>query len=331
MVMRKQPQCGPFQGLLVLYSSRSDIKPGISASANSDFLAAPVGQGNIFYFKRYVSHGFRRHISIFERYLFWRFFRGQNYGISFTLYASLQTITVNPATKVLIWRLKNPLKSFLKASNLQGIVGIAWTGWKAICTDRDLWVRHLLAEMGYDDFDLLWWKGKPHLKDGKRFHYPFLYFFGHHHKRCGGGDWYRNAAQQNPKIAHKFTPLRNTRTPANEDALIRKLTMVWGAKESLYKKFCRAWGEFPGHIYVEDFDMDVMATTASVSFQGRLEAFAIWFHEFEGYLCLCPNFLILMFSKPVLHSFTDALLKNQRLLAVLIDPKSLISQEPHHF
>lgn len=28
-----------------------------------------------------------------------------------------------------------------------------------------------------------------------------------------------------------------------------------------------------------------------------------------------------MFSKPVLHSFTDALLKNQRLLAVLIDPE----------
>ena len=87
------------------------------------------------------------------------------------------------------------------------------------------------------------------------------------------------------KIARKFTPIEEYRTLANEDALIRKLTMVWGAKESLYKSFAEAGVSFLKNIYVEDFDMEELETSAQVSFNGKSEHYNVWFQEFEGFTC----------------------------------------------
>ena len=87
------------------------------------------------------------------------------------------------------------------------------------------------------------------------------------------------------KIAHKFTPIEEYRTLANEEALIRKLTIVWGAKESLYKSFAEKGVSFRNHIYVEDFDMEALETEAAVSYEGRTENYHISFLEFEGFTC----------------------------------------------
>jgi hypothetical protein len=80
-----------------------------------------------------------------------------------------KTITVNPSTKVLIWKIE---ESFDKLSN-----GITLTprcrkrvdGMKSELHRRGFMsVRQLLAEEGYEDKDL-WYdeNGKPHLTDGK--------------------------------------------------------------------------------------------------------------------------------------------------------------------
>ena len=71
------------------------------------------------------------------------------------------------------------------------------------------------------------------------------------------------------KIANKFTPLSEYHTVANEEALIRKLTIVWGAKESIYKMYAEPGLGFLQHINVTDFDFDDAETTAKVNFKGR--------------------------------------------------------------
>jgi phosphopantetheinyl transferase len=199
-----------------------------------------------------------------------------------------KTITVNPTTKVLIWKI---IESYDVLSN-----GISLTphcqervdGMKSDLHQRGFMsVRHLLAEMGYTDFDLYYDElGKPHLKDEKKISITHSYTFSAiivSDQEVGIDIEMQRSKIL--KIAQKFTPLEEYRTLANEDALIRKLTMVWGAKESLYKSFAEAGVSFLQNIYVEDFDMDSMKTTANVSYKGKNEKYHVWFEEFEGFTC----------------------------------------------
>ena len=197
-----------------------------------------------------------------------------------------KTITVNSHTKVLIWKI---LESYETLSE-----GIVLT---AHCKDRVermksdihqrgfMSIRHLLAIVGYTDFDLYYDEnGKPHLKDGKKISITHSYIFSA--IIIGDKEVGIDIEMQRHKIlkiAHKFTPIEEYRTLANEDALMRKLTMVWGAKESLYKSFAELGVSFLKNIYVEDFDMDEMKTTAQVSYKGKEESYRVWFEEFEGF------------------------------------------------
>ncbi|PHR97227.1 MAG: 4-phosphopantetheinyl transferase, partial [Leeuwenhoekiella sp.] len=88
------------------------------------------------------------------------------------------------------------------------------------------------------------------------------------------------------RIASRFTPLKEYHTLANDDALIRKLTIVWGAKESLYKIYGVKGISFLKHIYVEDFDFDDAKSSATINYEGKKSNYAIDFLEFEGFTCV---------------------------------------------
>ncbi|HAT66486.1 MAG TPA: 4-phosphopantetheinyl transferase [Flavobacteriaceae bacterium] len=197
-----------------------------------------------------------------------------------------KTITVNSTTKVLIWKIIESYKDLSEGISLTQHCQERVDGMKSDLHQRGFMsVRHLLAEMGYTDFDLYYDElGKPHLRDGKKISITHSYIFSAiivSNQEVG-----IDIEMQRPKIlkiAQKFTPLEEYRTLANEDALIRKLTMVWGAKESLYKSFAKAGVSFLQNIYVEDFDMESMKTTANVSYKGKNENYQVWFEEFEGF------------------------------------------------
>ena len=129
-------------------------------------------------------------------------------------------------------------------------------------------------------------KGKPHLKDGKKISITHSFTFSA--IIVSDIEVGIDIEMQRPKIlkiAPKFTPIEEYRTLANEEALIRKLTMVWGAKESLYKSFAEKGVAFLKNIYVEDFDMEDLETTAQVEFQHKKQEYQVWFMEFEGFTC----------------------------------------------
>ena len=149
-------------------------------------------------------------------------------------------------------------------------------------------IRHLMAEAGYTDADLFYdVQGKPHLRDGTNISITHSFEFTGLILSSGPQVGIDIEMQRDKilRIAQKFTPLREYRSLANEDALIRKLTMVWAAKESLYKIMGLPGLSFLSHIHIEDFDLDSGESSGRVSYKGERAEFKTHFLEFEGYTC----------------------------------------------
>ncbi|MEM7084878.1 MAG: 4'-phosphopantetheinyl transferase superfamily protein [Bacteroidota bacterium] len=199
-----------------------------------------------------------------------------------------KTITINPVTKALIWKIEEPFEQLAEGIVLTDHCQNRVDGMKSDLHRRGFMsVRHLLAEEGYVDHDLFYDdKGKPHLKDGKKISITHSFIFSA--IIISDIEVGIDIEMQRPKIlkiAHKFTPIEEYRTLANDDAVMRKLTMVWGAKESLYKSFSEKGVSFLQHIFVEDFRLDDDQTTADISYEGKISKYRVWFLEFEGFTC----------------------------------------------
>ncbi|MGV6829081.1 MAG: 4'-phosphopantetheinyl transferase family protein [Flavobacteriales bacterium] len=200
-----------------------------------------------------------------------------------------KTITVNNHTKVLIWNILEPFNELSKGIKLTNHCNQRVQKMKSDLHKRGFMsIRHLLAIEGYSDFDLYYDQdGKPHLKDGKEISITHSFTFSAiiiSDKKVG-----IDIEKQRPKIlkiAHKFTPLQEYRTLANDEALIQKLTIVWGAKEALYKSFANKGISFLQNIDVDDFSLTNTKTSATVFYLGNTEKYAISFLDFEGFTCV---------------------------------------------
>ncbi|ADF54771.1 4-phosphopantetheinyl transferase [Zunongwangia profunda SM-A87] len=149
-------------------------------------------------------------------------------------------------------------------------------------------IRHLMAEAGYVDQDL-WYDdlGKPHLKDGQYISITHSFnFTGIIVSNQPVGIDIEKQRDKIIKIANKFTPLREYHTLANEEAIIRKLTIVWGSKESIYKVHAQPGLGFLEHIYIKDFDFEDAVTRGTVTFEGEKTEYELEFLEFEGFTCV---------------------------------------------
>lgn len=199
-----------------------------------------------------------------------------------------KSITVNPTTKVFIWKIEESLETLSQDISLTEKCAHRVANMKSELHRRGFMsIRHLLAVAGYTDHNLYYDEnGKPHLDDDKyisithSFHFSAIIVSD----REVGIDIEK---QRNKiiRIAHKFTPIEEYRTIANDDALVRKLTIVWCAKESLYKSFAEKSVSFLQHIDVDDFDLETNKTTASVVYGDKEGRYNVEFREFEGFTC----------------------------------------------
>jgi len=199
-----------------------------------------------------------------------------------------KTITVGNDAKVLIWKIEESFEQLAANISLTKHCEARVTSMKSDLHRRGFMsVRHLLAAEGYTDHDLFYDEnGKPHLKDGKCISITHSFIFSA--VIISTIEVGIDIEKQRPKIlriAHKFTPIEEYRTLANDDAIMRKLTMVWGAKESLYKSFASPGVSFLQNIYVEDFRLDDLKTKANVNFHDTEENYKVWFLEFEEFTC----------------------------------------------
>lgn len=199
-----------------------------------------------------------------------------------------KTITVNSSTKVFIWKIEESLEALSDGIELTENCANRVNNMKSELHRRGFMsIRHLMALEGYTDFDLYYDEnGKPHLKDEK--HISITHSFNFAAIIISDKEVGIDIEKQRNKIlriAHKFTPIEEYRTIANEDAMMRKLTIVWCAKESLYKSYAEKGVSFLENIYVDEFNLDENKTTANVNYEGKEQKYTVDFFEFEGFTC----------------------------------------------
>ncbi len=199
-----------------------------------------------------------------------------------------KTITVNHHTKVFIWKIEESFEALSKGISLTQNCSRRVENMKSDLHKRGFMsIRHLMALEGFTDHDLYYDEnGKPHLTGNK--HISITHSFNFSAIIISDADVGIDIEMQRNKIlriAHKFTPIEEYRTIANEDALMRKLTIVWCAKESLYKSFAEKGVSFLEHIYVEDFRLDDTKTTATVTYEDNQVQYDVDFLEFEEFTC----------------------------------------------
>jgi len=204
--------------------------------------------------------------------------------------ALYKTLTVNKVTKVLIWKIEESISKLQEGIFLSENSTTRLNSMKSQLHQRGfLSIRHLLKEVGYTDADLIYDEfGKPHLKNGKfiSITHSFTFTAIIVSDKFHVGIDIEKQREKILKIAHKFTPFEEYKTIANVDALISKLTIVWGAKESLYKIYGKKKLLFLHHIYIEDFRFADEKTTGEIRYNGESTAYNISFLEFEGFTCV---------------------------------------------
>ena len=204
--------------------------------------------------------------------------------------ALYKTLTVNKATKVLIWKIEESISKLQEGIVLSENSTARLNSMKSQLHQRGfLSIRHLLKKVGYSDADLIYDEfGKPHLKNGKfiSITHSFTFTAIIVSDKFHVGIDIEKQREKILKIAHKFTPFEEYKTIANVDALISKLTIVWGAKESLYKIYGKKKLLFLHHIYIEDFKFADEKTTGEIRYNGENTAYNISFLEFEGFTCV---------------------------------------------
>jgi len=198
-----------------------------------------------------------------------------------------KTIKINSSIKLYVWKITESESELAQSIELTTYCQKRMHGMKSEMHRRGfLSIRHLLAEEGYKDADLIYDEvGKPHLKDGKKISIThsnnFTGIIVSDNQEVG-----IDIEKQRDKIlriAHKFTPIEEYKTIANSDALIRKLTIVWGCKESLYKIYAEPGLSFLHHIDIKDFSMVDEKTTGEIVYNGKISDYDISFMEFEGF------------------------------------------------
>ncbi|NNJ87955.1 MAG: 4'-phosphopantetheinyl transferase superfamily protein [Eudoraea sp.] len=200
-----------------------------------------------------------------------------------------KTITVSDTIRVHIWEITESEEELARGIFLTPPCQQRLEGMKSELHRRGfLSIRHLLAIEGYQDKDLYYDSlGKPHLNDRTYISITHSYNFSGIivSTEMPVGIDIEKQREKILKIAHKFTPIEEYGSLSDPLHLIRKLTVVWGAKESLYKINSTLGLSFLNNINIEDFTMEEGETTGVITLNGELSSFKIYFLELAGFTC----------------------------------------------
>ena len=199
-----------------------------------------------------------------------------------------KTIAVNSQTTVKIWKIEESFHDLMDGTPLKPESLSRVKGMKSELHQRGfLSVRHLLASFGYSDLDLYYDEnGKPHLKNGKEISITHSFTFSGiiiSDKKAGID--IEKQRDKIAKIASKFISYEFKYLDNTKSDYVRKLTVIWGIKESLYKLFATPGMLFKSHFFVIPFMLEDLHTKAWIDYNKRRIGYKCEFLEFEGFTC----------------------------------------------
>jgi len=196
-----------------------------------------------------------------------------------------KTIKPNSYTSIFVWKIEESFDELFKNTPLTLKSEKRLNSMKSELHQRGfLSVRHLLKEAGYNDFDLFYTKnGKPHLKNGKRISITHSFTFSAViiSDVEVGIDIEKNR-EKIKIIQHKFVNFEQGFIH-KDDNYIEQLTVIWGAKESLYKIYPYGGLTFKNDIDIYSFQIADKKTTGFIKAENWNNKYDIHFEQLDGF------------------------------------------------
>ncbi len=194
-----------------------------------------------------------------------------------------KTIEINTDTKIYIWKIEETLEELQAGIVLSESNILRFKKMKTSARQKEfLAVRQLFKQAGYEDKEVLYDDlGKPHLTNGE--YLSVTHSFNYCAIIVSSVPVGIDIEKQRDKIvrlAHKFTDVESYEG-LNASEFIEKLTIVWGAKESLYKLYGKKHLAFKD-INIEDFDLQSMNTKGYIA----ENSYTIYYFKIEDFICV---------------------------------------------
>ncbi len=200
-----------------------------------------------------------------------------------------KSIAVDQETHVLIWEITESEEALKKNIDLGVNSAQRLLSMKSELHRRGyLSVRHLLAIAQYTDSDLSYTEhGKPKLSDGVEISITHSYEFAAIilSSKPVGIDIEKQRSKI-VRIANKFVSAKENEYLMAVAERIRALTIIWGAKESIYKLYGEKGLSFKQHIDVAPFQVSEPQTKASVNYNEQINFYEVNSLEFKGFTCV---------------------------------------------
>lgn len=197
-----------------------------------------------------------------------------------------KTINFNSETQICIWKIEESYEQLRTEVLLNERSELRLNGMKSeLHRCGFLSVRKILGEKGYSDFDLYYDEfGKPHLKDGRHISITHSHEFSA--VIFSGQNMGIDLEKQREKIQildYKFAEFEMTWLDRTASDYIRKLTVVWGIKEAIFKIRNEVGISFNDHIFVQPFEIESLQAAVVLDFNGVKNRFVVCFEEFENF------------------------------------------------
>jgi 4'-phosphopantetheinyl transferase len=198
----------------------------------------------------------------------------------------LKIINFSESTKIYIWKISESFSELFSDVILNEKSQIRLHSMKSEMHQLGfLSVRKLLQVANYSDFDLHYDEtGKPHLNNEKSIS------ISHSHQMSAiiisnesVGIDLEIQKEKVLKIASKFMDISHLENLSHQDQ-IKKATVIWGIKESIFKIENQTGISFPNHIFENDFNLTDKKAQAELHFKNIRKKFNIHFEEIENYI-----------------------------------------------
>jgi phosphopantetheinyl transferase len=197
----------------------------------------------------------------------------------------IKTLTNSHNTTVTVWKIEESeawLRTGIELS--QNSINRLFTMSSELHRRGFLSIRHLLKAAGYTDFQLHYDDlGKPHLADHR--HISITHSFEYTAivvSDVPTGIDIEKQREKIQRIARKFVGYENDYIKNSQEP-VRELTVIWGAKESMYKCLGKKGLGFKEHCEVTDFHLDQSRTLSRTRFENETKEFDTFFHEIDGF------------------------------------------------
>lgn len=197
-----------------------------------------------------------------------------------------KTFQPNPFTQILIWEITESFEDLFDEVLLNDVSLIRLNTMKSLTHQLGfLSIRKLLQIAGYSDSNLQYTpSGKPYLTDQK-------YISISHSNGLAAlaiskepiGIDLEMVKEKALKIAPKFMDMKHLEDLSPEDTL-KKATIIWGIKESIFKIIDKVGISFPDHILEEKFAISDLKTKARLCFENQTDNFEIHFEQIKNYV-----------------------------------------------